>query len=57
MERAKARFSCDLGESQVPLADQLPRALDALKDAAARLLHDVGIMLVNKSKNGKVLNN
>lgn len=27
------------------------------KDAAAKLLHDVGVSLVNKSKNGKVFNN
>ena len=27
------------------------------KDAAARLLHDVGVTLVNKSKNGKVFDN
>jgi hypothetical protein len=30
---------------------------EALKDAAARLLHDVGVTLVNKSKNGKVFHN
>ena len=30
---------------------------EALKDAAARLLHDVGVALVNTSKNGKVFDN
>ncbi|MBO7761941.1 MAG: sugar phosphate isomerase/epimerase [Clostridia bacterium] len=30
---------------------------EPLKDTAARLLHDVGVELVNRSKNGKVFNN
>jgi sugar phosphate isomerase/epimerase len=30
---------------------------EACRDAAARLLHDVGVALVNTSKNGKVFDN
>ena len=30
---------------------------EPIKDTAARLLHDVGVTLVNKSKNGKVFDN